>query len=146
MVDWKIGDLAQCRDNHYNRGLKIVDQVGLVVETRRKDIRLLFDADNQSIWVSRSGVNRITLPPTDSPGLLDRLSWLIRFLDAGECELELDQDGNYRYTVVCGELTLDRIHSVCGYMGCLLCSIRILPRGMSRLGLEVTFRRAGVLP
>jgi hypothetical protein len=141
MMDWRVGDLALCRDNHYNRGLGIIHKIGMVVEIRRKDFRILFDADNQSIWLPRDGANRITLPPTDSPGFLDRLSWLVHFLDARECELELDEDLNYRYTVICAELSRERIHAVCSYMGTLLRKLRIVPRGMSRLGLELTFVR-----
>ncbi len=137
----QIGDLVQCRDDHYNRGLGLVDRLGMVVELRRKDARILFDADNQSIWLTKMGVNRVTLPPTESPSLLDRLTWLIHFLDASECELERDRSGNYRYTVVSEELDLDRIHRVRDYMQPVFISLKILPRGMNRLGLELIFRK-----
>jgi hypothetical protein len=140
-MELQIGDLVQCRDNHYNQGLGIVHKIGMIAELRRNDARVLFDVDNQSIWISKSGLNRITLPPADSPGLLDRLSWLIRFVDAEECELELDNGGNYRFTVLCGELGLEKLLSICDFMNRTFVSLRIQPRGMSRLGLEVVFRR-----
>jgi len=140
-MELRIGDLIQCRDNHYNQGLGIVHKIGMIAELRRNDARVLFDVDNQSIWISKTGVNRITLPPAESPGLLDRLSWLIRFVDAEECELELDVAGNYRYTVVCAALSLERLHSIREYMNYLFVELNVLPRGMSRLGLEVVFRR-----
>ena len=82
-MDLKIGDLVQCRENHYNQGLGLVGKIGMVAELRKKDLRILFDANNQEIWLSKQGVNRIVLPPTDSPTLLDRLSWLIHQVDAG---------------------------------------------------------------
>ena len=140
-MELRIGDLVQCRDTHYNRGLGIVSKIGMVAELRRKGIRVLFDADDQNIWVSKMAVNRITLPPTDNPGLLDRLTWLIDFVGAEECKLELDEAGNYRYTVFCGELDLGRVLAVRDYMGGLLVGLKLVPSGMSRLGLEVVFRK-----
>lgn len=139
-MELKLGDLVQCRDNHYNRGLEIVGKIGMVAELRRKDIRILFDVDNQSIWLAKTAVNRITLPPPENPQLLDRLIWLIRCVDATECELEKSVEGYYRYTVVCGSLTLPQLEAVRDYMRPLLIGIQALPRGMSRLGLEVVFR------
>ena len=85
-MELRIGDLVQCRDDHYNRGLGIVRKIGMVAELRRRDVRILFDVDNQFIWLSKNGVNRITLTPTDSPTLLERLTWLIRHVDAEESE------------------------------------------------------------
>ena len=140
-MELRIGDLVQCRDNHYNQGLGIVRKIGMIAELRRNDARILFDADNQSIWISKTGVNRITLPPAESPGLLDRLSWLIRFVDAEECELELDNSGNYRFTVLCGEVRLEKLLSIRDFMNRTFVSLSIQPRGMSRLGLELVFRR-----
>ena len=137
----RFGDLVQCRDDHYNRGLGIVDRLGMVAELRRKDARILFDVDNQSIWLEKKGVNRVTLPPTESPSLLDRLTWLINFLDASECEFEWDRSGNYRYTVVCPELDLDRIQTVQDYLRPVFIGLKILPRGMNRLGLELILRK-----
>ena len=140
-MELRIGDLVQCRDNHYNQGLGIVYKIGMIAELRRNDARIFLDADNQSIWISKTGVNRITLPPTELPGLLDRLSWLIRFVDAEECELELDDSGNYRFTVLCGELRLEKLLSIRDFMNRTFVSLSIQPQGMSRLGLEVVFRR-----
>jgi hypothetical protein len=138
-VDLKIGDLVQCRDNHYNRGLGLVGKIGMAAELRKKDLRILFDANNQEIWLSKQGVNRIVLSPTDSPTLLERLSWLIHLVDADECELEIDESGNHRLTLVCGELSLEKIHEIRDYVGPLLVRLTIIPRGMSRLGLQVVF-------
>ena len=139
-MDLKIGDLVQCRENHYNQGLGLVGKIGMVAELRKKDLRILFDANNQEIWLSKQGVNRIVLPPTDSPTLLDRLSWLIHQVDAGECELEITKSGNYQLVLVCGELSLEKIHEIRDYVGRLLVRLTIVPRGMSRLGLQVIFR------
>jgi hypothetical protein len=138
-VDLKIGDLVQCRDNHYNQGLGLVGKIGMAAELRKKDLRILFDANNQEIWLSKQGVNRIVLSPTDSPTLLERLSWLIHLVDAGECELEIDESGNHRLTLVCGELSLEKIYEIRDYVGPLLVRLTIIPRGMSRLGLQVVF-------
>ena len=141
MMELKIGDLVQCRDNHYNRGLGIVNRVGMVAELRRKDLRILFEADDQAIWVSKMGVNRITLPPGDSPGLVDRLTWIIRYVSAEECELGWDESKNYHYIVVCGELSLEQIITIREYFGELFVRLKVLPRGMSRLALELVFRQ-----
>jgi len=140
-MELRVGDLVQCRDIHYNRGLGLVDRVGMVAELRRRDLRILFDVDNQGIWLSKQGVNRVTLPPTDRPRLLDRLTWLVHFVSAEELELELDEEGRYRYTVVCGELRLGELEEVRRYMEPLFVDLVVQPRGMSRLGLRVTFRR-----
>jgi hypothetical protein len=144
-MDLKIGDLIQCRDTHYNRALQIAGKIGMAAELRRRDVRILFDVDNQSIWLSKNAVNRITLPGTDSPTLLDRLAWLIRFVHAEECELELDEEGDYRYTVVCGELNLESLHAVRDYLTPFIIGMKVLPRGMARLALEVVFRRESKL-
>ena len=138
-MNLKIGDLVQCRDNHYNQGLGLVGKIGMVAELRKKDLRILFDANNQEIWLSKQGVNRVVLPPTDSPTLLDRLSWLIHLLDASECELEI-KSGNHQLVLVCGEISLEKIHEIRDYVDPLLVQLTIVPRGMSRLGLQVIFR------
>ncbi len=131
----------QCRDTHYNRGLGVVNKIGMVAQLRRKDVRVLFDADNQAIWVSKMALNRITPLPTDSPTLLDRLTWLIRFVDAEECELDLEESGNYQFTVVCGRLTLEMLLAVREYFAPVFFGLRVLPRGLERLALEVVFKR-----
>ena len=123
-MDLKIGDLVQCREKHYTQGLGLVGKIGMVAE----------------IWLSKQGVNRIVLPPTDAPTLLDRLSWLIHQVDAGECELEITESGTYQLVLVCGELSLEKIHEIRDYVGRLLVRLTIVPRGMSRLGLQVIFR------
>src|SRR5262249_51696143 len=112
----------------------------MVAELRKKDLRILFDAKNQEIWLSKQGVNRIVLPPTDCPTLLDRLSWLIHLVDARECELEINRSGNHQLVLVCGEISLEKIYQIRDYVGPLLVQLTIVPRGMSRLGLQVTFR------
>jgi hypothetical protein len=139
-MELRIGDLVQCRDTHYTRGLGIVGRIGMVAELRKKDLRILFDADNQSIWLTKPSVNRITLPPTDAPALLDRLTWVLHFVSGRECELERDEQGRYRYTVVCGELTLQEVLTIRDYMRPLLVELRLQPRGMSRLGVHLVFR------
>jgi hypothetical protein len=142
MMELKIGDLVQCRDNHYNRGLGIVNRVGMVAELRRKDLRILFEADDQAIWVSKMGINKITLPYTASPGLVDRLTWIIRYVSAEECELAWDESRNYHYIVVCGELSLEQIITIREYLGELFVRLKVLPRGMSRLALDLVFRQS----
>jgi len=140
-MELRIGDLVQCRDTHYNRGLGVVNKIGMVAQLRRKDVRVLFDADNQAIWVSKMALNRITPLPTDSPTLLDRLTWLIRLVDAEECELDLEESGNYQFTVVCGRLTLEMLLAVREYFAPVFFGLRVLPRGLERLALEVVFKR-----
>jgi hypothetical protein len=140
-MDLGIGDLVQCRDTHYTRGLGIVGRIGMVAELRRRDLRVLFDADDQSTWLTKPSVNRIVLRPAASPTLLDRLTWLLHFVAGRECELEIDPDGRYRYTVVCGGLGLGDVLAVRDYMQPVLVDLRLIPRGMSRIGLEVVFRR-----
>ena len=34
-MELRIGDLVQCRDNHYNQGLGIVHKIGMIAELRR---------------------------------------------------------------------------------------------------------------
>ncbi len=141
-MDLLLGDLVQCRMNRYTQGLGISYLVGMAAELRRKHVRILFDADNQSIWLPKASVNRILLPPTDSPTFLERLSWIIRYLEAEGCELEVEGMGQYRYTAVCGNLSLDQIHGVQAYMRDSLIQLTVVPRGMSRVGLQVIFRIA----
>jgi len=137
----KFGDLVQCRDTHYTAGLGIVGKIGMVAELRRKDLRVLFDADNQSIWLEKSAVNRIVLPPADPPSLLDRLIWLIDAVDGVECELELEDVKTYRCTVVCAGLNLSQLLEIHAYMSPLITTLSLVPRGMHRIGLELIFQR-----
>lgn len=140
-MELRIGDLIQCRDNHYNRGLGIVNRIGMVAELRKRDVRLLFDVDHQAVWLSKRGVNRITLPPTAAPTLLDRLNWLIGFSGAEECELERNELGSCVFTMACGGADLAGLEKMREYMKPLFVSLRVLPRGMSRLALEIVFER-----
>src|SRR5436309_13063878 len=138
-MELRIGDLVQCRDTHYNRGLGVVNKIGMVAQLRRKDVRVLFDADNQAIWVSKMALNRITPLPTDSPTLLDRLTLLIRFVAAEECELDLEESGNYQFTVVCGRLTLEMLVAVREYVAPVFFGLRVLLRGWEPLCMDVVF-------
>ena len=140
-MDVKLGDLIQCRESRYTQGLGISHLVGMAAELRRKHVRILFDADNQSIWLPKTSLNRILLPPTDSPTFLERLAWIIRHLEAEGCELELEASGNYQYTALCGSFTLDQVLEVQDYMRDLLVQLTVVPRGMSRVGLQITFRK-----
>ena len=83
-MDLKIGDLVQCRDNHYNQGLRLVGKIGMVAELRKKDLRILFDANNQEIWLSKQGVNRIVScrPPTLQPCWIGFHGSFIRWMQA----------------------------------------------------------------
>ena len=118
----------------------------MAAELRRKDVRILFDVDNQSIWLSKASVNRILLPPTDFPTFLERLAWIIRFLEAEACELELEAAGNLQYTAICGSLSLEQILRVQEYMRDSLIRLAVVPKGMSRLGLQIIFRRDTISP
>ncbi len=140
-MDLQLGDLVQCRENRYTEGLGISHLVGMAAELRRNHVRILFDADNQSIWLPKASVNRIVLPPTDSPTFLERLSWIIHYLEAEGCELEVERAGHYRYTAVCGNLSLDQILGVQVYTRFSLVELTVVPRGMSRVGLQITFRK-----
>ena len=64
------------------------------------------------------------------------------FVSGRECELERGDDGAYHCTVVCGELTLAQVVAIRDYMAPVLIDLRLVPRGMSRLGVHVVFRAA----
>jgi hypothetical protein len=130
------GDFVYCRSKRYRDSLELPQEPGLVIEVKRANYKVLYASDKRA-WVPREALVRLE-PSSDSPGLLKILNFLLRRVDAHECEVISDA---VRHKIsaridVIDQTTVDDIRN---YLGKGFVSLTVVPEGMAFMQAEIVF-------
>src|SRR6516165_8124263 len=86
-----VGDFVYCRSRYYRDQLQLPDQLGLVIEIKRSNFKILYPNDKRC-WLPREAIARIRPEQLDYNGFLERLHYIIKKVHALECELVAEDD------------------------------------------------------
>ena len=132
----RAGDFVYCRSKRYRDSLQLPQEPGLVIEIKRANYKVLYASDKRA-WVPRDALVRME-PPTDSNAFLKTLNFLLRRVNAHECEI-VTADGIHRLSAridVMDQTTVDEIRS---FLGTRFVSLTVVPEGMAFMQVEIVF-------
>src|SRR5437016_13825869 len=88
-----VGDFVYCRSHYYRDQLQLPEELGLVIEIKRSNYKVLYPNDKRC-WLPREAIARVRPEQLDYSAFLARLHYLIKKVNALECELVTGEDGN----------------------------------------------------
>jgi hypothetical protein len=133
-----VGDFIYCRSKYYRDQLQLPEELGLVIEIKRSNFKILYSNDKRC-WLPRETIARIRPERLDYTTFLERLHYLIKKVHAQECELVFEGDA-HRLTLRIDNITHDVIDGIRDFLGDRFISLTVVPEGMAFMLLELRFR------
>jgi hypothetical protein len=134
-----VGDFAYCRSKRYRESLSLPKELGLVIEIKRANYKLLYASDKRA-WVPREAL--VPLPPSsDRPQLLQILNYLLRRVNAHECEI-ISTEGRHHLSARIDETDHQAVDEIRSYLADRFISLTVVPEGMAFMQVEIDFRDA----
>ena len=130
------GDFAYCRSKRYRDSLELPQEPGLVIEIKRANYKVLYASDKRA-WVPREALVRME-PSSDSPGLLKILNFLLRRVDAHECEVISDA-ARHKISARIDVIDQTTVDDIRNYLGKNFVSLTVVPEGMAFMQAEIVF-------
>ena len=131
------GDFVYCRSKRYRDSLNLPQEIGLVIEIKRASHKVLYASDRRA-WVPREALV-LMAPSPDCPPFLKTLNYLLRRVNAHECEISSGVGDHLvaaRIDVI-DHRTVDEIRT---FLGDRFVSLVVVPEGMAFMQVEITFR------
>src|SRR5207248_5495710 len=91
-----VGDFVYCRSHYYRDQLQLPEELGLVIEIKRSNFKVLYPNDKRC-WLPREALAR-TRPELDYATFLEKLHYVIKKVHAHECEL-ISDNGTHRLSL-----------------------------------------------
>jgi hypothetical protein len=132
-----VGDFIYCRSKYYRDQLQLPDQLGLVIEIKRSNFKILYPSDKRC-WLPRETIARIRPEQLDYNGFLERLHYIIKKVHALECEL-IAEDNVHRLTLRIDLISHETIDDLRAFLGDKFVSLAVVPEGMAFMQLEIRF-------
>ena len=133
-----VGDFAYCRSKYYRDQLQLAEVVGLVIEIKRSNFKLLYP-DDKRCWLPREALARVRPEQLDYSGFLEKLHYLIKKVHAQECELVSD-NGIHRLSLRIDKITHQSVEEIRQFLGSGFTSLTVVPEGMAFMQLELVFQ------
>lgn len=133
----QVGDFVYCRSKRYRDSLQLPQELGLVIEVKRANYKLLYASDKRA-WVPRDMLAKVPASAECPPFLLT-LNFLLRRVNAHECEI-VSASGVHHVTAridVLDHTTVDEIRS---FLADKFVSLSVVPEGMAFMLAEIHFR------
>src|SRR6188474_1028765 len=122
------GDFVYCRSKRYRDSLQLPQEVGVVIEIKRASHKVLYASDRRA-WVPREALVRMD-PPADSPEFLRTLNYLLRRVDAHECEI-VAVDGMNQLSARIDRIDHTTVDELRAFLDGRFISITVVPEGMA---------------
>ncbi|HZI51277.1 MAG TPA: hypothetical protein VFE29_05595 [Terriglobia bacterium] len=132
----RVGDFAYCRSKRYRDSLELPKELGLVIEIKRANYKLLYASDKRA-WVPRDVLVLVPAPPAGS-SLLQTLHYLLRRTNAHECEI-ISSDDKHHLAARIDEIDHTTVDELRTYLADKFVSLKVVPEGMAFMQLEVDF-------
>jgi hypothetical protein len=133
-----VGDFVYCRSKYYRDQLQLPEEVGLVIEIKRSNFKLLYPNDKRC-WLPREALARIRPEQLDYSGFLEKLHYIIKKVHALECEL-VSENGTHRLSLRIDQITDVIIDDLRQFLGAGYVSLAVVPEGMAFMQLEMVFQ------
>ena len=132
-----VGDFVYCRLKYYRDQLQLPEELGLVIEIKRSNFKILYPNDKRC-WLPRDAVARVRPEQLDYSAFLARLHYLIKKVHALECEL-VTEDGVHRLSLRIDSITHETIDELRRFLADKFISLTVVPEGMAFMQLELRF-------
>jgi hypothetical protein len=136
-----VGDFVYCRSAYYRDQLQLPEDVGLVIEIKRNNFKILYPNDKRC-WLPREALTRIRPEQLEYKSFLEKLHYLIKRVRAHECELASEQDA-HRLTLRIDKMDHETIDDLRRFLGSGFISLVVAPEGMAFMQLELRFGNSG---
>jgi hypothetical protein len=131
------GDFVYCRSKRYRDSLQLPQELGLVIEIKRANYKVLYASDRRA-WVPRDAL--ALLPPSpEAPAFLRVLNYLLRRVNAHECEI-VSADGKHHLSARIDEINHTTVDEIRAYLADRFISLTVVPEGMAFMQVEIEFR------
>jgi len=132
-----VGDFVYCRSRYYRDQLQLPEELGLVIEIKRSNFKILYPNDKRC-WLPREAIARLR-PELTYTTFLERLHYLIKKVHALECEL-VSEDGIYRLSLRIDKIDHALVDDLRNFLAGNFISLTVVPEGMAFMQLELRFR------
>ena len=136
-----VGDFIYCRSKYYRDQLQLPEELGLVIEIKRSNFKILYPNDKRC-WLPREALTRIRPQQLEYKSFLERLHYLIKRVHAHECEL-VSEENTHRLTLRIDRMDHETIDDLRGFLGPGFISLVVVPEGMAFMQLELRFAHSG---
>jgi hypothetical protein len=134
-----VGDFVYCRSKYYRDQLQLPEELGLVIEIKRSNFKVLYTGDKRC-WLPRDALARVRPEHLEYTSFLEQLHYIIKKVHALECELAPEEDLE-RLSLRIDKIDHDTIDNLRQFLGRQFISLSVVPEGMAFMQLELRFRR-----
>ena len=138
-----VGDFAYCRSKYYRDQLQLPEELGLVIEIKRNNFKILYPSDKRC-WLPREAIARVRPEQIAYTTFLEKLHYLIKKVHAHECEL-VSKEGQHRLALRIDRIDHETVDDLKRFLGPSLISLVVVPEGMAFMQLELEFRNPGTI-
>jgi hypothetical protein len=131
------GDFVYCRSKRYRDSLQLPQEAGLVIEIKRANYKVLYASDKRA-WVPRDALVRMQ-PTADSPERLKTLHFLLRRVNAHECEV-VSSPGLNHLSARIDTIDYIAVDDIRDLLGKRFLSLTVVPEGMAFMQVEIVYR------
>jgi hypothetical protein len=132
-----VGDFVYCRSKYYRDQLQLPEEVGLVIEIKRSNFKILYPSDKRC-WLPREALTRVRTDQLSYTTFLEKLHYVIKRLHALECEL-VSEEGTHRVTLRIDRIDHEVIDELRKFLGSGFLSLAVVPEGMAFMQVEIQF-------
>ena len=133
-----VGDFVYCRSKYYRDQLQLPEEVGLVIEIKRSNFKIIYSSDKRC-WLPREAIGRIQPEQLAYTAFIEKLHYLIKKVRAQECELVSDE-GTHRLSLRIDEISHETVDDLRRFLGDGFLSLTVVPEGMAFMQLELRFQ------
>ena len=133
-----VGDFVYCRSKYYRDGLQLPEELGLVIEIKRSNFKVLY-ANDKRCWLPREALSRIRPEQPSYATFLEKLHYLIKKVHAHEVEL-ISADGQHRLSLRIDRIDSGTVDDLRAFLGAEFVSLVVVPEGMAFMQVEIQFR------
>jgi len=133
----QVGDFIYCRSKYYRDQLQLPEEVGLVIEIKRSNFKIIYPNDKRC-WLPREALARIRPEKLEYSSFLEKLHYIIKKVHAQECELVSDA-GIHRLSLRIDKITHTISDDLRQFLGEGFVSLTVVPEGMAFMQLELIF-------
>jgi hypothetical protein len=137
----RVGDFIYCRSKYYRDQLQLPEQLGLVIEIKRSNFKILYP-NQKRCWLPQEALVRVRPERLTYDAFLEKLHYLIKKVHALECELVSEED-THRLTLRIDKIDHTLVDNLRDFLGSAFISLTVVPEGMAFMQLELQFRNSG---
>jgi hypothetical protein len=136
-----VGDFVYCRSKYYRDQLELPEELGLVIEIKRSNFKVLYPNDKRC-WLPREAIARVRPEQMGYTTFLEKLHYVIKRVHALECEL-VSETGTHRLALRIDKIDDKTVDDLRDFLGSDFVSLVVVPEGMAFMQLELTFGNSG---